>query len=428
MPTAPQDARTRSPWIVAVGTGAATALLAMAAAVAVVAACWLPVSGGAGNAGSVIRAGVLTFLAALHAGITIDGLPTAFIPLGMTLAVAALAWRAGRSLAAVVQDEQRPARLCGLAGAQIAAFAAVSGVAAPLATLGTTSVPAVPAALAACVLFAVSGGLAFVRSSALAQLLVLRRLALAVPAVRAAAAALAVEVAAASLLVAGALVVHHDRVVAISHQVGGGWSGLPVLLLGLLAAPNAVIAGSSYLAGPGFALGSGSHVSLFSTTHGTLPAFPLLGATPTGHGANAVVWTLAGATPVLAGALVALSLRHSGSLLARLRDSGAAAVIVGLTWTVLAWQGGGAVGSGRLNAVGASPWQAGLATAGALALATCLATGVLAAVRAWRSHRARSDEARSDEPVDEPAAVVQLVATPAAEPAADTPGADELAG
>ncbi len=72
----------RPPWFVAATTGAATALLGMVAAVAVVAMSWLPVSGGAGSAGSAIRAGVLTFLAALHAGITVDGLPTAFVPLG----------------------------------------------------------------------------------------------------------------------------------------------------------------------------------------------------------------------------------------------------------------------------------------------------------------------------------------------------------
>ena len=89
-----------------------------------------------------------------------------------------------------------------------------------------------------------------------------------------------------ALLVAGSLVMHHGEVETISRQVGGGWGGVPILVLGVLAAPNAIIYSIAYLAGPGFALGTGTSVSLTSTAHGTLPAFPLLGAVPSGHGAN----------------------------------------------------------------------------------------------------------------------------------------------
>ncbi len=164
-------------------------------------------------------------------------------------------------------------------------------------------------------------------------------------------------------------------------------------------------------------------MSLVTTAHGTLPAFPLLGAVPSGHGANAAVWTLAAATPVVAGALVALAVRRSGSLLARLRDSAAAAVLAGVAWTVLAWQGGGAVGSGRLNAVGASPWRTGTAVAAVLLVTACLATGVLAAARIWRRRRH----------TEEPVPVVRLVpaadeADPGGEVAADAADENELAG
>ena len=88
---------------------------------------------------------------------------------------------------------------------------------------------------------------------------------------------------------------------ALSRQVGGGWGSVPILLLGVLAAPNAVIAGAAYLAGPGFAIGTGGTASALSTAHGVLPAFPLLGAMPQGHGATGPVWSLIALTP-LAGA------------------------------------------------------------------------------------------------------------------------------
>ena len=46
-----------------------------------------------------------------------------------------------------------------------------------------------------------------------------------------------------ALLVAGSLVVRHTRVTELSSQVGGGWAGVPILALGVMAAPNAVVAG-----------------------------------------------------------------------------------------------------------------------------------------------------------------------------------------
>jgi hypothetical protein len=70
---------------------------------------------------------------------------------------------------------------------------------------------------------------------------------------------------------------------------------------------------------------------------------------------------LAALIPVAAGCCVAAAVRQAESLLARLRDAVAAAGVAVVVGGVLAWQGGGAIGSGRLNSVGASPWQLGLA-------------------------------------------------------------------
>jgi hypothetical protein len=279
-------AAARSLWLSAAWTGAGAALVAAVTAIVVVAICWLPAANGSGSGASAIRAGILTFLAALHGGITVDGLPSAFVPLGMTVLVGVIAWRAGRGLADAAGELGEAARLPLVqAGAlQTIAFAAVCGVAAKFSTLGTSHVSVFAATLAGLLLFALTGGVSFVRSSALADEVAEWTPYWVGPALRAACAGLLVYLGAGALLVAGSLVVHRERVEALSGQLGGGWSGVPILLLGALAAPNAAIAGASYLAGPGFAVGSGSAVGLGSTVHGTLPAFPVLGAVPSGPG------------------------------------------------------------------------------------------------------------------------------------------------
>ena len=381
---------TRSLRLAAVWTGAAAAIVCAVIAIAVVAVLWLPAANGSGSASSALRAGVLTFLAALHGGIAVDGLPAAFVPLGMTMLVGVIAWRAGNGLAGAARElgEDHTARLVQAALLQAGVFAAVSGVAAGYATVGTSRVSPLAAGLAGFVLFAVTGGTAFVRSSPLGGELRARLPDWIGPSLRAAGAAIGVYLAAGALLVVGSLVLHHQRVETLSHQVGGGWSGVPILLLGVLAAPNAAIAGASYLAGPGFALGSGSEVSLGSTVHGTLPAFPILGAVPSGP-ATGPVWLLAAVTPILAGMCAARAVATVPAWQQRLRRAGAGAAMAALLGAILAWQGGGAIGSGRLSAFGASPWQFGLAVGGALGAVAAASVGVLAALAWWR---ARADE------------------------------------
>jgi hypothetical protein len=381
----PQAAK-RSLWLAAAWTGAGAAIVGAVVAIAVVAVCWLPAANGSGNAGSAIRAGVLTFLAALHGGITVDGLPASFVPLGMTMLVAAIAWRAGAGLgdAAAELGAGERAPLLSAAAVQATVFAAVCGTAARFATLGTSRVSVLAAVLAGFVLFSVTGGVAFVRSCTLSDDVRAWVPDWGAPALRAAAAGVLSYLAAGALLVAGSLVLHHQRVETLSHQVGGGWSGVPVLLLGILAAPNAAIAGASYLAGPGFALGTGSGVSLGSTAHGTLPAFPVLGAVPSGP-ATTAVWLLVGAAPLAGGVCTARAVAAAPTLPRRLRTAGVGACGAALLGLMLAWLGGGAIGSGRLSAFGVSPWQFGLALAAPLAVVAALALTALAAVARWRA-------------------------------------------
>lgn len=363
------DAAGRSLWFAATWTGIGAAVVGATLGVAAVAVCWMPAAGASGHATSTIRAGLLTFLASVHGGITIDGTPTRFLPLGLLVVVGVIAWRAGAGLADAAGDlgEDDPVRLALAGTAQAFAFSGACVVAAPFSRLGTSSVPIVGVALGSLLLFAVTGGVAFVRWSALGPLL-RDRLPARTPAVaRAVAAAACVYVAAGALLVAGSLLVHRERVDVLLGQAGGGWSGVPVLLLGVLAAPNAVVAATAYLAGPGFSVGAGTTASAFGTAHGVVPAFPLLGALPTGAGATPAVWLLMAVTPAAAGVAAVRVLPAAQPWADRVRDLLAAAAGVGVVLALLAWQGGGAVGSGRLATVGASPWQLGLAGAAGVA-------------------------------------------------------------
>ena len=75
----------RTVWLAAVWTGAGTAVLGAMIAIVAVALCWLPASHGSGNATSALKAGLLTLLAAVHGGITVNGTDAAFLPLGLTV-------------------------------------------------------------------------------------------------------------------------------------------------------------------------------------------------------------------------------------------------------------------------------------------------------------------------------------------------------
>jgi len=371
------EAAGRSLWLAAAWTGVGAAVVCATLAIGAVAVCWLPVSGTSGHSRSAIHAGLLTFLAALHGGITVDGTAAVFLPLGMMIIVGLTAWRAGSGLADAANSlaETDPMRL-GLAGAaQAASFMLACLIAVPFAALGTSSAPFVGVGVASLLLFAVTGGVAFVRSSALVDVVVERVPSFVTPVLRAAAAGVSVYLGLGAVLVAGSLAGHAGRVEALSREIGGGWGSVPVLLLGVLAAPNAAIAGAAYLAGPGFAVGSGATASAATTAHGVLPAFPILGAMPQGHGASGLVWWLVALTPLGAGLAVARVAGRAPTWLARLRDVGAAAAAAGVIMFLLAWQGGGSIGGGRLQTVGASPWRLGLFVTVEVALVAVTAIG-----------------------------------------------------
>ena len=378
MPSDP--AERRSIWWVSARSGFSAAAAGLAAALVVVVVCWLPDAGVSGKPTSAIKAGLIAFLDAHGGGLTLNGVAVGFVPLIMTVAIGIIAWRAGRTLAEAAADRSDPRELLRVLGAQTLSYTACCAVLVPFARLGTTHVSIFPTILAVIVVFGLISGCAFAKGTALGDEIVERLPDDVIRGAKGAAGSVCCYLFAGSLLTLGSLILHAGRVMDLSRQVGGGLSGFPIMVLGAVSVPNAVVAGSSYLAGPGFAVGSGTSVNAFSTSHGLLPAFPLLGAVPDGDGAGPVVITLMALTALGAGTIAAALVRRGGALGLRSWCTGVAiaAASTGVAMAVLAWLAGGSAGPGRLHVVGASPWKLGLATA-----ATVGVVGELVVLGCW---------------------------------------------
>jgi hypothetical protein len=188
----------------------------------------------------------------------------------------------------------------------------------------------------------------------------------------------------ASLLLFASLAVHGASVSGAVTALGGGGVGATVIVaLDVALLPNAVVFVLGYIAGPGFAVGAGSDVTMNGASSGPLPALPLLEALPVGP-ASTIVGVLAIVVIIAAGALAARRIARTGqplgpSMLAAVGAGAAAGVIAAL----LAAISGGPMGPGRMATVGVSPWQVGLVVAAEVAV---VAAGVVGATT-WRRGR-----------------------------------------
>jgi hypothetical protein len=203
-------------------------------------------------------------------------------------------------------------------------------------------------------------------------------------------------------------------------------------------APNAVLWVVALAAGPGFALGTDSGLSLTGEMHGgALPAMPLLGALPGAGPLPGYAWLLV-AVPVGAGAVIGWFARPAGGPRGWRDELATAAVsgaVCGLGVGVLAGLSGGGAG-GRLAEAGPSGLQVGLVLAVELAAAAAaLAGGRIG----WEYYRAEETPAKAPA-LKAPAVKVPGVKAPvlpkqktkdeAAQPSAATPitvvAADEV--
>jgi hypothetical protein len=154
-----------------------------------------------------------------------------------------------------------------------------------------------------------------------------------------------------------------------------------ITLVSLAYAPNAAVWSTSYLLGPGFAVGTDTAVRTSEVSVGALPAVPLLAGLPRGpvDGLGAGLLAIPVLVGMVAGWLLARRLvrlaAHEravprwGLLLA---PAALAGPVAGVLLGAAAAISGGPLGGGRLSQVGPVAWQVGVVTAAVVAAGALL--------------------------------------------------------
>ena len=293
---------------------------------------------------SAVRAAALIALSGLHGGMVLNGSHTTLSPLLVTLLLGWLVATYGR----------RTESWSAFAG-MVTGFTVAAGLIARWSGIGSTHAPALASMVAALLFALLIGGAARTAGQTWQRLSGRWHRVL-----RATGGVLACYVLAGALLAAAAVGSHLPDAIALQRHAAPGAAGLPVALLGVGAAPNAVLAAIGYLLGPGFQVGSHTSVSVVSVSHGTLPFFPLLAGLPSGAPATAPGVVLVLALALLAGWVTLRFVGSGGSLMRRLTDCAAAAALSAVVLAVLSVLAGGGLGDGSLRAVGPVWWAVGL--------------------------------------------------------------------
>ncbi|MEV6374372.1 cell division protein PerM [Micromonospora musae] len=375
------------------GSPRSRAPLAVAAAVAAVGAAltsYLPVAvvlglaqltEDAGSPTGALRAGLTGWLLGHGVPLRTDAGPIGLAPLALT---ALVVWRLARagvhvSRATGARGGRSPRQALVSAGTVGAGYALL-GVLAALLTGGAA------APLRAGVSFALLGTLAAlvgaVRITGVARLFAERAPAVLRDGVRTGLVAglllLASGAGAAGLAVATGGGDAADMIGAYRTGVAGQAG---IILISLAYAPNAMIWSTSYLLGPGFAVGADTAVRTSEVSVGALPAVPLLAGLPRGPMDGLGAGLLA--VPVLAGMAAGWLLARRvlrlaaedrtpsgwGSLLG---PAAIAGPVAGVLLGVAAALSGGPLGGGRLAEMGPVAWQVGAVTTAVVAASALL--------------------------------------------------------
>jgi hypothetical protein len=331
---------------------------------------------GMASSAKLTTAGILIaalpgWLAAHQVPIEIFGPELGVLPLLPTIGVAAVTARAAARAAARL-DLRRP-RQAGLVIGAVAITHAIAGVvvagltrgaavtADPLAALYT---PALIAALAATM------GVA--RRCGLGRAIARRADVVAVEGLRAGAFGLVLLLTAGGVILTFGLLTSIDAVKALFPMGIGNAAGMLLLSIGYL--PNAMVAATSFAAGPGFSLGTVT-VSPLEFHGGRVPGVPLLAAVPE-HLAS--WWPAFFVFPLAVGIAVGRRLRYvDEDPVVRLRAVAIATGIIAISFLVLAGIAGGRLGRGPFDPVGMP--------GAALSIALVLWTAVPGGITAWFS-------------------------------------------
>ncbi|HEY6795207.1 MAG TPA: DUF6350 family protein, partial [Kineosporiaceae bacterium] len=359
---------------------------------------WVLGAGGQATWSQAVRLALGLWLLAQHTGLVVSGGHVGLVPLGLALVPFASTWFAGRWLARTM--DPRGDRIA--AGATRAAPAMLpwrcllgfTGAYCLLATLvsvaagmpGLRPISAQAALGAAVVAFLGGGAGAAVyrfRGPRAAVREALRRVPdVARPWIRPALAAQTVHVAGGAAVVAALVAGHVEGVTQLHRALAPGVVGGAVLTLGeVMLVPNLVVWASAALAGPGFAIGAGTSVTVTSSQLGPLPAVPVLAALPPPGSLPPTAAALL-AVPVLGGVVggVVVCRAGAGTLRARLGTATGAGLLCGITSSVLAWLSGGPAGPGRLAVTGPDPLLTGAAAAAEVTVGAVLTVLAVAGV------------------------------------------------
>ena len=387
-------------WLSAALTGVAAASLSLLALALPVLLAWAATGQSSATWGQAVRVAADGWLLLHHIELRVPGGAVSLVPLGLSAVPALACWLAGRRVALghpdddLVPDVRRPGspalRALVVPLAAMAAGYAIVVIATALFAHGDGVRPVVwQAVVAGLVLPAVVGGTSALRaertSPAVAVANLLRLPARVRRCLRPAAMSVAALVGLGALAVAGALLAHQDRVLALHQALDPGAVGGGVLTLAQVGAvPNLVLWAVAWLAGPGFAVGVGTSVTPAGSALGLLPLVPVLGAVPS-SGALPAVLSAVVALPVLVGAAAGwyvASRQQAARAWDVVKDALTVALIAAGALTVALALAGGSLGPGRLDAAGPSAWKVGLVLVGELALG--------AAAGAWVTARRRT--------------------------------------
>ncbi|GII90881.1 cell division protein PerM [Sinosporangium siamense] len=367
---------------------------------------WIAAPRGALGPGlpGVFRTAAQLWLAAHHAGFAIPGGGrVGLLPLGLTVLPALLLYRAGLWMARDadlrlrlparlpkgtpkdVANARRRAQLVLVAQAGISLAAPYSLLAGGIALVARNDItqPFLGEALVSHLVLAfLAGSLAVARTigpwRVMLKLLPERVRSLVVGT----AVALTIMLIAGLVLVLGALVVNFGQVRDLSEVLAPELvGGLLLVLIQALYLLNAVIWGMAYIAGPGFAIGTGTLVAPTGVHLGTVPSLPAFGALPEAGPMSPWMMTVL-AIPFAAGAV-------AGVVVARVAPTPSyeaaplwgflCGLVTGGTAGLLAALSGGPLGGARLSAMGPSPWEVMLS----VTLEVGVAAGISAGITNW---------------------------------------------
>lgn len=347
--TAPGGPATRAgrAWVLALAAGGPIAV-SFAAMSALMALVFALTPGATLSLPGVFGAAGPAWLAAFHVPLTVLGQRLGALPLLPTVLMIALVARtssdaAGR-LGASTPAGARPVLVA------VAVTHAVFGAVLAAASSGVTAQASPVVAFFACgVLAGLAATIGTARPAGLLRAALARADEVTRLGLRAGVVAAIALLGVGALVLAASLAGSWPTAAAMFRREAPGFgAGLGMLLLSVAYLPNVVVGVSSFVAGPGFSMGAATFGPLVSHP-GPVPALPILAAVPAeAHRWSMVLLLLSAGVGVLVGWMVR---GLPGSMLARCRAVGVAAVVVGLIFLVLAGMSGGALGGGRFDPV-----------------------------------------------------------------------------